>query len=261
VTRGSTPTTRSFIPSSPNSSSGSGRFSNRRRRTTRSGIPAARLATWSIGAISPTATSGAWVGNLAPALLAGGAGPAVRALRAARAASTLDRAVTAGEGDAALARAHSARGYVRPLSTARKKTVAADGSPTLSGWARPRPDGFHQASPEQIRNLADQINHRLEPSTPPHKGYAGHDPGFSGKAAASHAEKQQLLTRTSDHIGVTRPMCPDCQAMFKKYVDYTGHPLYVTDPKGSHTFYPTIRPRGADAGAAALAAGSGHHHG
>lgn len=45
---------------------------------------------------------GAWVGNLAPALLAGGAGPAARALRAARAGRRLDRAaVSHGAGEAA----------------------------------------------------------------------------------------------------------------------------------------------------------------
>jgi len=198
------------------------------------------------------------VGNLAPALLAGGAGPAVRALRAARAASTLDRAVSAGEGDAALAQGQEAHGALRPASTYKRKAVAADGAPTLSGWRQPRLEGFRYASPEQVRTLAQQVNHELKPE--PFLDHAGREPGWPGKFHASHAEKQQLLTRTSDTIAVNRPMCTDCQAMFKKYVNYTGHPLHVTDPVGTHSFYPRVRPRTHDTAVAAGAAGAGQHH-
>jgi RHS repeat-associated protein len=114
------------------------------------------------------------------------------------------------------------------------KTVSADGGQTLSGWKNP-PEGYTQATPEQVAEYSDEIGHELRPSGGPDQVNRG---GFPGKFNASHAEKQMALQHPNEPLGVSKPMCPDCQNFFKLHAEYTGKPQYVTDPQMTRIFHP-----------------------
>ncbi len=115
------------------------------------------------------------------------------------------------------------------------KTAASDGERTLSGWKQPRPTGFSEVSPEQVRDFSGEIGHELEKS-------GGLDQvrrdGFPGKYQASHAEKQLSILRPDDPIAVSEPMCNDCNGFFQKRAIYRNSPQVVTDPNGTWIFRP-----------------------
>lgn len=62
--------------------------------------------------------------------------------------------------------------------------------------------------------------------------------GFEGKYNSSHAEKQLLTERPNEPTGVSRPMCSDCQGFASKQAVATGQDVVVSDPNGTHVFYP-----------------------
>ncbi len=181
-----------------------------------------------------------WLGNLAPdavaALATGGAAPAVsRSLKGADAAGDVARnAERLSEGGRAMDRATDAQASLPDTQAFKKKTSASNGDPTLSGWAQPRPDGFGSATPEDVRKLADEIEHPLKPH--PHDQLDRG--GFDGKYNASHAEKQQALTSPGSDIAVNRRMCTDCVEFHKKLAQHTGQSQLVTDPDGPKLFLP-----------------------
>lgn len=185
-----------------------------------------------------------WIGNLAPdavaALVTGGAAPAVsRSLKGADAAGDLARnAERLSEGGRAYERAQRARDGLPPLKKFDGKASASNGEPTLSGWAQPRPNGYGSATPEDVRALADEIGHPLDPDTRGFRDQTSRPDGFPGKFNASHAEKQQALTSPGSDIAVTRPMCDDCVGFHSRLAKHTGQPLLVTDPEKSHLFLP-----------------------
>lgn len=90
-----------------------------------------------------------------------------------------------------------AAGVNGPNPKGKGKAVAADGGRTVSGWKRPAPAGYDYASPEQVKDLSDQIGHQLRPAGPRDQVAQG---GFSGKYHASHAEKQQAVLRPNDPV-------------------------------------------------------------
>jgi hypothetical protein len=117
----------------------------------------------------------------------------------------------------------------------RLKTVASDGGKTMSGWERPRPDGYEAASPEQIRDYAQQIGHQLTP-----QGVRDHvnDGGFPGQAMASHAEKQASYLYPGDPLGVSKDMCPDSRGYFTLQAKDRRQFQVVRDPNYFHVFTP-----------------------
>src|SRR4029077_5492860 len=60
--------------------------------------------------------------------------------------------------------------------------------------------------------------------------------GFRGKYYASHAEKQQIVARPNEPVGVSRPMCDDCIRFFQREAAYQGRPITVSDPQTTRVF-------------------------
>ncbi len=117
----------------------------------------------------------------------------------------------------------------------KNKTVAADGTKTVSGWNPNPPDGYTPVPPEDVAAYSDKIGHDLKPSGAFDQVNQG---GFPGKFNASHAEKQMTIASPGDPIGVSKPMCPDCVNFFKSNAQYTGNPQTVTDPEMTRIFNP-----------------------
>jgi hypothetical protein len=194
---------------------------------------------------------GEWLGNLGPdAVLAavtwGSGAAATGAARGVRAADAMGDTAQAArdvarlaDSRAALNRARQAKAMLPGTKANRPKTTAADGMPTLSGWAQPRPGGFAHATPEAVRDYARRIGHDLEPD--PVADQTGRPDGFPGKYQASHAEKQQALTAPGHPIAVSKTMCPDCVEFFAKHAIHSRQPQIVTDPNGTRLFNPDGR--------------------
>lgn len=139
------------------------------------------------------------------------------------------------EANRAFERAQEAQNSLPATRELSGKTVASDGAPTISGWAEPKPNGFGGASPTAVQQKSIQIGHDLTPA-------GGRDQlnngGFPGKYNASHAEKQQSLLHPGEPVGVTRPVCTDCQAYFQKLAEAEHTRYVVTDPDETWIFNP-----------------------
>lgn len=111
----------------------------------------------------------------------------------------------------------------------------------MSGWKQPRPEGFKGATAEEVKANADKIDHELEPHP--------FDKDFPGQYNASHAEKQMSVVSPDHPIGVSKPMCTDCQNYFSKLSKYNKADQVVTDPDGTWLFKPDgsmVKPGGSN---------------
>jgi len=133
------------------------------------------------------------------------------------------------ESQAAFDRATTAKAALPSTKEFKPKTVASDGEKTLSGWGENKPDGYARASAESVKAKSEEIGHELEPHP--------YDRDFEGQYHASHAEKQLSIVKPDDPIGVSKPMCSDCQNYFSKLAGATGKDQVVTDPDGTWIFY------------------------
>jgi uncharacterized Zn-binding protein involved in type VI secretion len=115
-----------------------------------------------------------------------------------------------------------------------KKTVSSDGKKTVSGWSE-TPRGYQNVSPEEVAAYSNKIGHDLKPAGGQDQVNRG---GFPGKYHASHAEKQMALASPDEPIGVSKPMCPDCQGFFSKHAVHTGKSQTVSDPEMTRIFNP-----------------------
>jgi hypothetical protein len=110
-----------------------------------------------------------------------------------------------------------------PESKTGARTVA--GKQTISGW------GQDITSIDNVRNLSNKIGHEVEIN--PNLDKAGHPGSYN----LSHAEKK-LAAISDEPIGVSRPMCLDCQFFFARLARYRGKPVVVADPTGVRIFTP-----------------------
>ena len=113
-----------------------------------------------------------------------------------------------------------------------RKTVASDGIiHTLSGWKTLDADSeFTRVPVEEVIIKAKIIGHNL-------RNAGANDQGVPGKYNASHAEKQ--LSIISDKpIGISQPMCIDCQSYFRKLAVQEGNLYIVADPDIIRIFNP-----------------------
>lgn len=120
------------------------------------------------------------------------------------------------------------------------KTTASDGQLTLSGWGANRPEGFAEPNIDDVLALSDEIGHAR-------KGAGAYDQGKPGQYFASHAERQEALIASDPNIGVSRPICPDCQGFFSKLASHQSQTWTITDPDGTWQFLAdgsVIRPDG-----------------
>jgi hypothetical protein len=116
------------------------------------------------------------------------------------------------------------------------RTVASDGVKTLNGFAGSVPDGYVRVSPEDVRDYSLKIGHDLQS-----KGARDqqHTPrGFPGLSRATDAEKQLGLAAPNHPIGVSRPMCNDCQGWYQSRANWERRPFIVTDPEYTRIFWP-----------------------
>ena len=116
--------------------------------------------------------------------------------------------------------------------SAPKKTVASDGTThTLSGW-KPLDENseFTRVSTDDVINKSNEIGHKL-------CNAGANDQGVPGRYNASHAEKQ--LSIISDNpIGISQPMCTDCQGYFKNLAIGEGREYVTADPNFIRIFSP-----------------------
>jgi hypothetical protein len=111
------------------------------------------------------------------------------------------------------------------------KTTASDGIKTLSGWGKKFRDLFAKVDPQKNIDYSKKINHDLRKA-------GARDHGVPGKAHASHAEKQVMIEKPGDPLGVSKIMCPCCKGYASKHAININKPVVVTDPSGTHIFYP-----------------------
>jgi hypothetical protein len=143
------------------------------------------------------------------------------------------------EGAGGLETARAAHRALTPASKFGDKTVgAAADDLSVSGWAKPKPDGYVDVPPERIRELSDQIGHDLKPAKPSFLDGKRYPDGWDGKFNASHAEKQLGAVHPGTHVAVDLDMCTDCKGFFAKYAHHTGEPQLVTDPETTRLFLP-----------------------
>jgi len=143
--------------------------------------------------------------------------------------------------DLAAAIAASRDAYDRAASDAKRlprsmsdKTVASDGEKTLSGWTN-KPPGYADVDPVHVVHLSNQNGHELRSGGAQDQINNG---GFPGKYNASHAEKQMTVASPDEPVGVSKPMCRDCQDYFAAQAQETGRPQVVTDPEVTRVFWP-----------------------
>lgn len=80
----------------------------------------------------------------------------------------------------------------------------------------------------RLLEIAAAIGHPLRPHT--------FDQEFAGQFFLSHAEKKMSLS--SDDIGVSIPMCPDCIQFFSRLAKFHGREFHVSDNRVMRTFGP-----------------------
>jgi RHS repeat-associated protein len=140
-------------------------------------------------------------------------------------------AAIAGSRDAYHRAAADAKRLPRSMSD---KTVASDGAKTLSGWTN-KPPGYTDVDPVHVVHLSNQNGHELRSGGAQDQKNNG---GFPGKYNASHAEKQMTVASPDEPVGVSKPMCRDCQDYFAAQAQETGRPQVVTDPEVTRVFWP-----------------------
>jgi RHS repeat-associated protein len=113
------------------------------------------------------------------------------------------------------------------------KTAATTGSgkiTTLSGWDHGQ-SGYVQAT-DDVMALGNQMGFSFRS-----RGYL--DKGRPGHWQASHAELQAAVASGESIVGVSRPMCPECQSFYRGMAQYQSRAYYVADPDYVRSFYPS----------------------
>ena len=149
------------------------------------------------------------------------------AMRQAAAART--QAQHVAESQAAHTRAARVKEQLPATKRNKRKAVSSDRyNDALSGWSKDRPPGFLDPNVEEVLQVTDEMGH------PRTSHYV--DQGVPGKYFTSHAERQMALNTKWPRIGVSKPMCPDCQGWFRSLAQYQRRDWYVTDPDGTWIF-------------------------
>ena len=116
-----------------------------------------------------------------------------------------------------------------------KTTAGVEGSsPTRSGYKPTKQ--FPMAEEATERAVAE--GHEAGRAPEPHEFDRSATAGSAGKVRGSHAEKQAAVLSPDDPVGVSKPMCSDCQAWFRQRAIDRGVPQVVADPDGTRVFMP-----------------------
>ena len=156
-----------------------------------------------------------------------------KAAQATEQAAARTEAQRVAESQAAHTKATEAARKVHQQRRYRTKTVSSE-HPTesehaLSGWSEERrPSGFQKPNVSEVLRVTDEMGY---PRTP-----HPYDQGTPGLYHASHAERQKALTAKWPHLGVSKPICEDCNGWFRSLAQHQGRDWYVTDPNGVWRF-------------------------
>ena len=156
-----------------------------------------------------------------------------KAAQATEQAAARTEAQRVAESQAAHEKSVNAANEVHKQRRYRTKTVSsehpAESDHALSGWSEERrPTGFQRPNVDEVLRVTDEMGYPR--TTHPY------DQGTPGLYHASHAERQKALTAEWPHLGVSKPMCEDCNGWFRKFAQYQGRDWYVTDPNGVWIF-------------------------
>ncbi|AKF51642.1 MULTISPECIES: PAAR domain-containing protein [Pseudomonas syringae group] len=132
------------------------------------------------------------------------------------------------ESEAALGRASQARADLPQSKELKVKTVSSNDKKTLSGWGNKKPEGYERISAEQVKAKSEEIGHEVK-SHP-------YDRDYKGQYFSSHAEKQMSIASPNHPLGVSKPMCTDCQGYFSQLAKYSKVEQTVADPKAIRIF-------------------------
>ncbi|RMS62353.1 Rhs protein [Pseudomonas syringae pv. aceris] len=132
------------------------------------------------------------------------------------------------ESEAALGRASQARADLPQSKELKVKTVSSNDKKTLSGWGNKKPEGYERISAEQVKAKSEEIGHEVK--SHPYDRY------YKGQYFSSHAEKQMLIASPNHPLGVSKPMCTDCQGYFSQLAKYSKVEQTVADPKAIRIF-------------------------
>ncbi len=156
-----------------------------------------------------------------------------KAAQATEQAAARTEAQRVAESQAAHEKSVNAANEVHKQRRYRTKTVSsehpAESDHALSGWSEERrPTGFQRPNVDEVLRVTDEMGY-------PRTAHP-YDQGTPGLYHASHAERQKALTAEWPHLGVSKPMCEDCNGWFRKFAQYQGRDWYVTDPNGVWIF-------------------------
>lgn len=132
------------------------------------------------------------------------------------------------ESEAALGRASQARAELPQSKELKVKTVSSNDKKTLSGWGNKKPEGYERISAAQVKAKSEEIGHEVK-SHP-------YDRDYKGQYFSSHAEKQMSIASPNHPLGVSKPMCTDCQGYFSQLAKYSKVEQTVADPKAIRIF-------------------------
>ena len=132
------------------------------------------------------------------------------------------------ESEAALGRASQARADLPQSKELKVKTVSSNDKKTLSGWGNKKPEGYERISAGQVKAKSEEIGHEVK-SHP-------YDRDYKGQYFSSHAEKQMSIASPNHPLGVSKPMCTDCQGYFSQLAKYSKVEQTVADPKAIRIF-------------------------
>lgn len=99
----------------------------------------------------------------------------------------------------------------------------------MSGWETLDANNeLTRVSTKQVLDKSDEIGHTLARA-------GGLDQGIPGQYNASHAEKQ-LSIISKKTIGISKPMCNDCEKYFNKLAVKEGKSHITADPNTIRIF-------------------------
>lgn len=131
-----------------------------------------------------------------------------------------------------------------------KKAVAIAGEPLTSdkdpyiSGSKPVP-GFEDVDPHDTRAVFDPNGAKAAADPDGSKGTNPFPPapgcvdnGDPGSYHAGHAEIKAAADQPGEPIGVSKPMCDNCQNAMSQHAQDTGQTIVVSDPDDTHVFHP-----------------------
>jgi RHS repeat-associated protein len=124
------------------------------------------------------------------------------------------------------------------------KTVVAAGDKMYASGSDPSP-GFDNVPPAAVKAALDPDSDpnnstlfppaQLNPRDPQPESF---DHGDPGSYHASHGDVQAAADQPNQPMGISRPICPNCDNALSQAAQDSGKPVVATDPNGTHIYLP-----------------------